>query len=268
MLREIIAHKRKEVAEQKRSHPPGMLKKQISDSSAPLDFKKALQEKPGTDDLVRIIAEIKKASPSRGYFSSSFLKKNTVSDIAELYERAGAAAISVLTDKKYFAGCMEDLKAAKQNTDLPVLRKDFIIDEYQVYEARAAGADAVLLIASQFSISELRNLLNLVHDLNMSALVEVGAGQDLTSALEAGAKIIGINNRNLETMQIDLKQTVTLAKSVPEEIVLVSESGIETGKQVRMLYEKAGISAVLVGSSLVNAADPFDKIRELTEGEK
>ncbi len=264
MLKEIIAHKRKEIRKQKKHYPLELIKEHIFYFPTPRDFKKALQGQPGE---VKIIAEIKKASPSHGAINSAFLTNNCVADIARIYEKAGAAAISVLTENKYFDGCVDDLKEAKRVTGLPVLRKDFIVDEYQVYESRAMGADAVLLIASRLSFPKLERLINLVHELNMVALVEVGDEKDLKVARRAGAEIIGINNRDLETMQIDLRRTVNLAKAVPPGTVLVSESGINTREQVRMLYEKAGISAVLVGKSLVSADDPSVKIRELVEGE-
>lgn len=264
MLKEIIKNKHGELMEQKKQRPPEQVQEEASFSPLPHDFKKALQGKPGQ---VKVIGEIKKASPSHGIFDSVFLKENSIPEMARIYERAGVSAISVLTDKKYFAGSPEDLKKVKSVAGVPVLRKDFIVDEYQVYESRAMGADAVLLIVSVLSLTVLKRMVNLVHELKMHALVEAGDERDIDRALEAGAEIIGINNRNLRTMQVELNRTINLAKYIPGGCILVSESGIDSWEQVRMLNEQAGINAVLVGKSLVTAEDPYKKIRNLIEGE-
>ena len=259
MLTEILANKYEEVRRKKEELPLRILENQLEFSPVPRDFISALS----IENKVNVIAEIKKASPSHGKFNSSFLHRFSTSEIARYYQENGASAVSVLTDLNYFAGSLEYLKEAKRVTEIPVLRKDFIVDEYQLFESRVTGADAILLIVSCLSQERLESLLELARDLKMSALVEVGTLEEIDRAVQAGAEIIGINNRDLNTLQVDLSRTLKLAKLIPSGIVKVSESGINDFEQVKQLREEAGISAVLVGNSLVNATNPGEKIKEL-----
>lgn len=231
------------------------LKRRVRTLPAPRDFLGALR---GGPENIRIIAEVKKASPSKGVIRSSF----DPLAIARAYEENGAAAVSVLTDEKYFQGRLEYLTLIKNNIGLPVLRKDFIIDEYQVYESRAAGADAVLLIAAALPEERLRSLALLSSILGMASLVEVHDEYELTTALSAGAGIIGINNRDLRTFKTDIDTTIRLAPKVPKNRVLVTESGINTAADISVL-KKAGVSAFLIGESLMREKDVGRKLREL-----
>jgi len=207
---------------------------------------------------VRLIAEIKKASPSRGIIRPDF---DPVA-IAKTYEKSGASAISVLTDEKYFQGRLEYLEAVHRAVSLPVLQKDFIIDPYQVYEARAAPADAILLIVAALCREELTEFMALAEELGMASLVEVHTSEELDVALEVGAKVIGINNRNLQTFETKLETTLELAPKIPSDRILVSESGIFTRADVERLMG-AGVDAILVGESLMRETDPGVKVREL-----
>ncbi len=261
MLKEIAAHKWREVGRKKKAYPLEEVIRGLSDLPAPRDFKGALLKcSPG----VAVIAEIKKASPSGGALVSPLAREKGPAEIAALYAEAGAAAISVLTEERYFAGSPADLAVARSAVGIPVLRKDFIVDEYQLYESRAMGADAVLLISSLLAAVELQRFLRLLAELGMSALVEVGKKEEIEQAVHAGAEIIGINNRNLHTLEIDLERTVRWGPFVPRNRVLVSESGIHCREQVAYLQKMSGINAVLVGKSLMESGDPGKKIRELT----
>ncbi len=212
----------------------------------PRDFRKALE---GSD--CAIIAEIKRSSPSAGRILESFDPASR----AGTYEKAGAAALSVLTEERYFEGSLSYLAMARAVTAIPVLRKDFIVDPYQVYEARLAGADAVLLIAGILESSRLADFLALTRSLGMAALVEVHDEEELEKALSVDADIIGINNRDLKTFTVDLGTSEKLSALIPPGKCVVSESGIRTGDDVRRL-QAAGISAFLVGESLSRSADP------------
>lgn len=211
----------------------------------------------------RIIAEVKKASPSKGVIREDF----NPYDIAVEYERCGAAALSVLTEEKYFQGSIKNLVLATSNVDIPVLRKDFIVDEYQVYESRAVNADSLLLIAGVLDDEKLSELLELSRSLGMEPLVEVHSEEEMERTLKVGARIIGINNRNLNTFKTDMKTTVRLAKMVPDDLVVVSESGINTAEDIIGLKE-AGASAFLIGESLMREADYGAKLRELITGSR
>ncbi|MDO9534960.1 MAG: indole-3-glycerol phosphate synthase TrpC [Bacillota bacterium] len=260
MLKEIAVHKWREVSRQKKEYPLEEIVKQLPSLPSPRNFKEALLR---CFPKVGIIAEIKKASPSCGVIESHFAKEKSPAEIALLYEEAGAAAISVLTEAKYFAGRPADLRSAKSAVSIPVLRKDFIVDEYQIYESRAMGADAVLLIASLLAFVELKRFLQLLSELGMSALVEAGKKEDIQKAVQAGAEIIGINNRNLHTMEIDLSRTIEWGPYVPRDRILISESGIYCREQVEQLIKLSGINAVLVGKSLMDSGNPAAKIKEL-----
>jgi len=253
ILREIIAHKR---AELQRSGPP-LAELLAAAAQAPLarDFAAALR-----GDDVRVIAEIKRASPSEGAIRAQGFDPAA---IARVYEAAGAAALSVLTDERYFGGHLDHLRAARAAVGLPVLRKDFVIDERQLYEARAAGADAALLIVAVLEAGRLAELLALTQELGMAALVEAHDETEVEAAVAAGARIIGVNNRDLRSFTVDLATTERLAPIVPADRVLIAESGVHTRADVERLAE-AGADAVLVGTALMRADDPGEALRELT----
>ncbi len=222
------------------------------------DFARALQTPPPGASLA-CIAEVKKASPSKGVIRSDFEPVR----IARQYAAAGAAAISVLTDVQYFQGSLDYLVQIRAAVDIPVLRKDFIIDEYQIYEARAAGADAILLIVAAIpDAGRLRAYRELAEELGMAALVEVHSAPELALAVAGGAGIIGINNRDLRTFTVSLDVTVSLAPSAPPEAILVAESGVATRSDCDRLAA-AGARAVLVGESLVRRDDPGLALRDL-----
>ena len=256
ILDEIVAAKRVELARQQELMPLPALKEQIAARPAPLDLAAALGGGP-----VSLIAEVKKASPSRGLLCPDFDPVR----LARTYADNGAAAISVLTDPR-FQGEPEHLssiKAAGASGTAPALRKDFIFDPYQVYEARAMGADAFLLIVAILAPAQLAELLALGRELGLSCLVEVHDAAELQTALAAGAAVVGINNRDLRTFQTDLATTEGLAPHIPPDKIIVSESGIHTGEHRRRLGQ-LGVNAVLVGEALVTAPDVAAKVRELT----
>jgi len=208
-------------------------------------FEKALNGKG-----ISFICEIKRASPSKGDIVSAFPYK----EIALEYEKAGANAISVLTEPKYFKGSELFLEEISELVSIPVLRKDFIVDAYQVYESKFLGADAVLLICSILDTPTLRSYIEICDDLGLSALVEAHTEEEIFSAVEAGARVIGVNNRDLKTFEVDINTCLVLGKRVPEHIILVAESGIQSREDVAML-EKAGADAVLVGEALMRSPD-------------
>jgi len=259
ILDEILATKHTEVGRAKEKVSPGaMAERAESCTEAPRGLRRALT----TADEPRVIAEIKRRSPSRGQIRADF----DVESIATAYQSAGAAALSVLTDEGYFGGDLDFLVAARKATTLPVLRKDFTIDAYQIDEARAHGADAVLLIVAAFLDHGGEERLEALHQrataLGLDVLVEVKDDAELDIALALGADLIGINNRNLDTFEVDLATTERLAKRIPEGVVLVSESGIFTNDDIRRL-ERAGASAFLVGESLMREPDVALALRSL-----
>jgi indole-3-glycerol phosphate synthase len=253
ILDDICTHKREEVDRRKREAPLGQLEETIAQVRPPRKFRRALRR-----EHISLIAEIKRASPSKGLLMPDF---DPVA-LANLYETTGASAISVLTDEPFFQGSLNELTGVHQNVAIPCLRKDFIIDDYQIYEARAAQADAVLLIVRILSDEQLRDYLHVASGLRMDALVETHTAEEIDRAVSAGAHIIGINNRNLSTFEVDVKTTMELKKRVSGGHVLVSESGIHTRDHVRML-EDGGIDAILVGEALVTSRDIRAKIGEL-----
>ncbi|OGO02459.1 MAG: hypothetical protein A2Y59_06470 [Chloroflexi bacterium RBG_13_52_14] len=253
ILENIVNSTRKSVAERKSRTSLAYLEKVIGKQSPPRDFAAALQ-----GDSIRIIAEVKRASPSKG----ALCKNLDPSSLARIYKQSGAAAISVLTEPEYFLGSFADLEAVHSEVDIPVLCKDFVIDNYQVYQARAHGADAALIIVAILAQHELKTLMETVHSLGMAALVEVHNKYELKKALEMSPRIIGINNRNLADFSVDLKTTLNLKPLIPEEIIVVSESGIHSREDVLQL-KKAGVNAILVGEALVTSPDPAAKIDEL-----
>jgi indole-3-glycerol phosphate synthase len=252
ILDEILTHKRLEVAERKRSRPLPPLPNGL-EQPHPLG---AVLRQPG----VAFIAEIKRKSPSGGELRPGA----SAADLAAMYVSAGAAALSVLTDAAYFGGTDDDLVTARQVSGLPALRKDFVVDPYQVYEARAMGADAVLLIVRALSDIELRDLLELAHRLGLEALVETHSALEVERALHAGARIVGVNNRDLDTLVTDVSLAPRLRPMVPPECVFVAESGISTPAQVAALLD-AGVDAILIGESLLRSPDPGAKLRSLVE---
>ena len=254
ILDEIYKHKLSEVAENKKRIPVEALKEQIKERQRTRSFSDALK----SDNNIRIIAEIKKASPSLGIIREDF---NPV-EIARIYEAGGAAAISVLTDEEFFHGSLFYLTEVKKSVNLPILRKDFIIDAHQIYEARSAGADAILLIAALLSKEEMQRYLDLAGELGMDCLVEVHSETELKKVLQTNAHIIGINNRDLATFKTDLETTLRLRPIIPAEKIVVSESGIKSRMDVIKLIEK-GIDAILVGETLMKSDDISATLREL-----
>jgi indole-3-glycerol phosphate synthase len=254
ILDQIVADKRREVAARRESVPLAELERRLPAAPAVRDFRAALERGPG----LGIIAEVKKASPSAGVLCADF---DPVA-IARAYERGGADAISVLTDEPHFQGRLEYLSAVRGAVRPPVLRKDFIIDRYQVVEARAVGADAVLLIAEVLGERELPALLAAVHALGMEALVELYDRENLPRVLASGARLVGVNNRDLRTFVTRLEHTLELAADVPADCCLVSESGIRTRDDMVRL-QAAGVKAVLIGETLMRSADPAAELRRL-----
>jgi indole-3-glycerol phosphate synthase len=254
ILDDIVADKIPEIETRKRELPIEELKKQIQEQSPALDFSSAL-----TGDRINLIAEVKKASPSKGIIREDF---NPV-DIARTYSSNGAAAISVLTDEKYFMGSLDYLKDIRKNLDKPVplLRKDFILDEYQVYEARAAGADAILLIVSILKTEKLADLMGLSHQLGMKCLVETHDEFECEVAVNSGAKIIGINNRDLKTFSVDIETTGWIRKLIPADRIVVSESGIRNRSDIERL-KNWNVDAVLIGESLMASEDIAAAMKE------
>ena len=256
ILDQILKAKRAELERRRKEEPLAALEQRASETPLPLNLSGALMG-PG----VRLIAEVKKASPSRGLLCPDF---DPVA-LAFTYADNGAAAISVLTEVDHFQGSLEHLfqvKSAAGDAGLPVLRKDFIFDPYQVYEARAYGADALLLIVAMLEPAQLQELLGVARTLWLQVLVEVHLQHELEVALEAGAEVIGINHRDLKTFQMDLSLTERLRPMIPQGKIVVAESGIHSREDVARL-QKAGVNAVLVGEALVTAPDVAAKVREL-----
>jgi indole-3-glycerol phosphate synthase len=247
ILAEIVARKRREVAVARESVPLAMLEALLPAAAPVRDFFAAVAAGPP----MQLIAEFKRQSPSAGEIRPGA----TVDDVVTAYAAAGAAALSVLTDHAGFGGSLADLEAARAAVSLPVLRKEFVIDVYQVVEARAHGADAVLLIAECLDDCHLRSLYRAIIDLGMTPLVELHDEANLSRVLDLGATLVGVNNRNLKTMTTDLGHVLEIRKRVPDDVVLVAESGIKTRADVERL-EAAGIHAMLVGESLLKQSDP------------
>ena len=209
-------------------------------------------------DPINVIAEVKRASPSKGTLASI----RNPSQLARQYEDAGAAVVSVLTEERRFGGKLADLEDVRREISIPILRKDFMVDEYQFYEARAAGADVVLLIVAALSKNQLKDYYDLATELGMAVLVEAHTHQEIEDAMVINPRIIGVNARNLKTLEIDLSTFAELIPTIPEEIIKVAESGISTRADVE-LAERSGARAILVGETLVKAGNPADAIEEL-----
>jgi indole-3-glycerol phosphate synthase len=250
-MEEIVAHKQIEVEALRRRGVPAVTNRDLP----PLrDFKAAIS----VVNRIGVIAEIKFASPSAG----AIREKMDPCTIGRIYEEAGAAAISLLTDSRFFGGSLSDLPLLKKVVSLPILRKDFIIDEIQLRESRFYGADAVLLIARVLSKNQLKELLVFCKELGLTSLTEIHDHEDLEKAYDCGAEVIGINNRNLESFEVTLRTTLDLARLIPKGRILVSESGISNKEDIQLL-RKSGIRAVLVGTSLMKGKDMVKKTREL-----
>jgi indole-3-glycerol phosphate synthase len=254
VLSEILASKRTEVHCARRRVPPTELEKRIADMPPPRDFAGALLVAPRP----ALIAEVKKASPSKGVIRYDF----DPVEIAQIYAENGAACLSVLTDEPYFQGHLSYLRDIRKVTDKPLLRKDFLIDEYQLLEAREAGADAVLLIEAALTSAEMEWLLEGANHLGMAAIVEVHNAEELDSALQTPARLIGINNRDLHLFRTTLQTTLDLMPRVPADRLVISESGINRRADVEKLAA-AGVHAVLVGEALMREKDIAAKMREL-----
>lgn len=256
ILDKIVAHKRKQLENEKRLVTIDELKEKVQSSQIlPVrDFYKALNN----EGRLSIIAEVKKASPSKGVICHDFEPVK----IASEYSKNHVDAISVLTETEFFMGSDEYLRKIRQNVSTPLLRKDFIIDCFQIYQARVLGADAILLIASILDDEQLKKFQIVANILGMNCLVETHDESEVERALNSGAKIIGINNRNLQTFEVSLKTTERLKKMIPNDVLVVSESGIHDYKDMAMLQD-LGVNAVLIGESLVKSSSIQQKLDEL-----
>ncbi len=257
ILVKILNRKHEEVAERSASVSIDDLKQQCENADPVRGFISSIENKINNNQSA-VIAEIKKASPSKGLLRENF----EPAEIARSYAEHGAACLSILTDKDYFQGDEEYLKQARSACRLPVIRKDFIIDPYQVYEARAINADCILLIVSALQDNDLQALFDLAHALGMDVLMEVHDEQEMLRALKTGARLIGINNRNLRTFDTSLDTTLSMTGMVSDDHILVTESGIHSRTDVQLMRDN-GVSAFLVGEAFMRAEDPGEKLAEL-----
>lgn len=255
-LKQIVADKQKEIAAAKRRLPEKELRERALLPRKRRNFFKRL-ESPGPSGI-NIIAEIKRASPSKGILAPH-LDPVTY---AKAYEHGGATALSVLTDNAHFMGCADDLEHARKATKLPVLRKDFLISSYQIFESSVMGADAVLLIVRILAKAQLKDYLDLCNEIHMDALVEIHSEQDLESAINANAKLIGINNRNLSSFETDLETTIRMASLLDSHQIAVAASGIQRRKDIEIIT-KSGIWNFLIGESIVKAKNPMAFLKSL-----
>jgi len=261
MLKEIVKQKQEEISRDKKNFPLKFLLQLIEEGLPPTrGFFQRLNSSPN----VSVIAELKFASPSRGIINN---KKENLKKIIQTYTANGASAISVLTERNFFGGDPDYIRQVKRITDLPILRKDFILDEYQIFQSRCLGADAILLIARLLEEPTLIRFQKIASSLGMDCLVEVHNKEELIKATTAGSKIIGINNRNLMDFSIDLSVTTNLSSLVPQNCLLVSESGIRCHEDIKRLH-LYGIDAILVGEALMTARNPGGKLRKLAGIEK
>jgi indole-3-glycerol phosphate synthase len=257
ILNRIVARKREEVAERSSRVPESALRARLADADPPRGFVNALRQRIAAGDS-GVIAEIKKASPSKGILREDFVPVA----IARSYATHGAACLSVLTDVDFFLGSDAYLQQARAACELPVIRKDFIVDPYQIVEARSLGADCILLIVACLDDAQLRDLNALAHELGMDVLVEVHDASELERALAVPGQTIGINNRNLRTFDVTLQTTLDLLPSIPEERLVVAESGIHVPADVQLMRDN-GVHAFLVGEAFMRAVDPGRKLDEL-----
>jgi indole-3-glycerol phosphate synthase len=256
VLDEIIMARRRRLEEEQARVPLSAVVRHTALRREFRFFRSALS-RPG----VRVIAEMKRASPSAGLLQEDY----KCGELARNYEKGGAIALSVLTEEDYFHGSLNHLMEARSATHLPVLRKDFILDEYQIYEAVAAGADAVLLIVAALPEKTLRDLVELSAQLQIAALVEVHTAEEVEQALAAGAVNIGVNNRNLKSMEVDLRTSLRLREKIPADCRTVSESGIQSAADVKMLMD-AGFDAMLVGEWFMRSSQPGEALRAMVDG--
>ena len=258
MLEKIVAKTKERLIEAKNNKSLDELKDEVSklDINDEFPFKKALK-----DPEIAIIAEVKKASPSKGLIAEDF----DYIEIAKDYEQAGASAISVLTEPYFFQGSNDFLKEISENVSIPILRKDFTIDEYMIYEAKLLGASAILLIVSILDANQLKEYLDLAHELGLSAIVETHDADEIRTAMDAGAGIIGVNNRDLADFTVDINNSINLRRLVSEDIIFISESGIKTKEDVSRLKEN-NVDAVLIGETLMRSDDKKSLILELKNG--
>ena len=256
ILDDILATKRAEVAERKQARPAATLETLCTEQAAPRGFAAALAR--GTAERAAVISEIKRASPSKGLIREHF----DVAEIARSYASHGAACISVLTDESYFQGSDDHLRTARAAVDLPIIRKDFVVDPYQITEARALGADCVLLIVAALDIMQLTTLYQHAKNLGLDVLIEVHDRTELEAALTLGPALVGVNNRNLKTFDVSLDTTINLLQHVPEGVVLVTESGIHSREDIERMHE-AGVHAFLVGEAFMRAEDPGAELKAL-----
>lgn len=259
ILNEILTHKRKEIEELKLRYPLRKLQEAVArrNGTTHRNFQKAISN----PHQLNVIAEIKKASPSEGVLRENFQPLR----LAALLEYAGAAALSVLTESRFFKGRPSYLKTVRQVTHVPILRKDFVVDEYQLYESAVLEADAVLLIASLLTEEQLAQFLEQSTKIGLEALVEVHTEEDLKKALEAKVELIGINNRDLKTLEVDVKRAERLLSHVPKQVTVVIESGFKNHEEL-LQYKSLGISAFLIGTSLMRSEDIVGKMHELLKG--
>jgi len=257
ILKRIVARKHQEIAARRAQLPQAELRARLADAEPPRGFVASLQRRIEAGDAA-VIAEIKKASPSKGVLREAFHPAG----IARSYEQGGAACLSVLTDVDFFQGSDAYLQEARAACALPVIRKDFIVDPYQVVEARAIGADCILLIAACLDDDSLRSLNDLAHELGMDVLIEVHDADELTRLLATGNTLVGINNRNLRTFEVSLQTTLDLLSSIPQDRLVVTESGILARADVHMMREH-GVNGFLVGEAFMRAEDPGARLAEL-----
>ncbi len=258
MLDKIVAKTEERLIEAKNKKSLEELKEEVSklEINDDFPFKEALK-----DPEIAIIAEVKKASPSKGLIAEDF----DYIEIAKEYEQAGASAISVLTEPYFFQGSKDYLKEISANVQIPILRKDFTIDEYMIWEAKSIGASAILLIVSILDDVQLKKYLDLAHELGLSAIVETHDAEEIKSAVDAGAQIIGVNNRNLADFTVDINNSISLRSLVSEDITFISESGIKTKEDVTRLKEN-NVDAVLIGETLMKSDDKKAMIFQLKNG--
>ena len=257
ILNQIIEHKKEELEAAMRTLPLAELKARISDMEGTKSFMKAIKRDKGGP--IRLIAELKKASPSKGLIREDF----NLSEIVSIYDSKNVSAISVLTEQRYFSGKLDYLNETRKLTEKPLLRKDFIFDDYQIYEARANSADALLLIAAALKRPHLCHLYGVARELSLDCLVEVHTFKELDMVLQTGAEIIGTNNRDLTTLEINLETTFEFLKDIPDDRIVISESGISTRADVEAL-EATRVDSMLIGTSIMKSADIAARIDELT----
>jgi len=257
ILNKILATKREELAVEQAKKTLAAMQVLAENASKPRDFVGAIRNKIALGKAA-VIAEIKKASPSKGVIRADFKP----AEIAASYEQGGAACLSVLTDVQYFQGSAEYLKQARNACNLPVLRKDFMIDAYQVYEARAMGADCILLIAAAIDLAKMCELESVAHKLGMAVLVEVHNGEELSSALQLQTPLLGINNRNLRTFDVTLDTTFELLPRIPQDKIVVTESGIFTADDVALM-RKNNVHTFLVGEAFMRQDDPGAELKKV-----